>query len=136
MRQTRQKQLILDACLTYQGHPSAEDLYAILKPEHPRLSLATVYRNLNRFADQGLIGRVELPSGPTRFDHTATPHHHAVCEHCGALVDIDAPNRAELEAAIQRMGPLKVTRYNLILYGICPDCQAKMADGPLKPAGH
>ena len=109
---------------------------ALLKPAYPRLSLATVYRNLNRFADQGLIGRLDLPNGPMRFDHETAPHHHAICEHCGALVDIDASNRAELEAAIHHMSQLKVTRYNLILYGVCPDCQAQMADEPLKPTEH
>ena len=68
MRQTKQKRYIMEAFQNYHGHPTAEELYAVLSPKHPRLSLATVYRNLNQFADKGMINRVIIPNGPTRFD--------------------------------------------------------------------
>ena len=81
----------MEAFQNYHGHPTAEELYAVLSPKHPRLSLATVYRNLNQFADKGMINRVIIPNGPTRFDSILDFHYHAICEECGELFDIDSP---------------------------------------------
>ena len=50
------------------AHPTAEDVYASLKQENPRLSLGTVYRNLSQLAERGEINRLKMPNGGDRFD--------------------------------------------------------------------
>lgn len=128
MRQTKQKQYIMDAFTEFNGHATAEEIYSRLKPLYPRLSLATVYRNLNQFADQGLIGRVNIPNEPMHFDITTRQHHHAICESCGSLIDIDPEEYEAIDRDIHETKKLHVTHYNLIVYGICPDCQRRMED--------
>ncbi len=126
MRQTKQKQFILDTFLAHNGHMTAEDLYNILKPNHPKLSLATVYRNLNQFAQLGLINKLDLPNHPTHFDITTAQHHHAICECCGKLIDIEMDQLPHIEL-IKNQGRFKATHFNLVVYGVCEDCQNQQA---------
>ncbi len=125
MRKTKQKEYIWEAVKDYHGHPTPENIYAILKPNHPKLSLATVYRNLNQFADRNMLVRVNLPNQPMCFDANMKPHLHAVCKECGEVHDLFSPEQAELEQLINRLTDMKVVDYNLSLDVICPNCQKK-----------
>ena len=81
-----------DAILAYLRstdiHPSADMVYAKLKPEIPDLSLGTVYRNLSMFRQQGTIMSVGTVSGVERFDGNTEPHVHFVCQDCSAVIDM------------------------------------------------
>ena len=61
MKNTRQKEIILDAVSHLKDHPTADEIYLYLKKDYPKLSLATVYRNLNQFVTDGRIRRVSVP---------------------------------------------------------------------------
>ena len=52
---SKQRELILKAVLENRVHPTADAVFSFLKPDHPELSLATVYRNLNQLAKNGLL---------------------------------------------------------------------------------
>src|ERR1700690_1915287 len=76
-----------------ESHPTAQDLYERLLPNFPTMSFATVYNTLEALAPAGLASLVRLPGrqgSSARFDPNTGPHHHAVCEVCGAVVDIPA----------------------------------------------
>ena len=81
-----------NAILSYlQGkvtHPSAEIIYADLKQEIPDLSMATVYRNLTKFRQEGLIQCVATVKGVERYDANTHPHVHFICRHCDAVIDL------------------------------------------------
>lgn len=87
-KQFRKRNAIL-ACLRGSGqHPSAETVFAQLKPEYPDLSLGTVYRNLTLFKRQSLITSVGIVNGIERFDGDTTPHGHFVCTACSQVWDL------------------------------------------------
>ena len=69
-------------------HFTPEDLHAELANEGLRVSLSTVYNNLNKFTSAGLLREVVLGSGKTFFDSNTTPHHHFFDEGTGSLYDI------------------------------------------------
>lgn len=128
MRNTRQKDIILQAVKAHGCHPSAEELYALLKPEHPRLSLATVYRNLNQFAELGELRRISISGEPMRFDGQMETHTHAICERCGCIIDLfDDEFAKQLHAHIQKVQEnsfFKVQSAELLYQGLCEDCAA------------
>lgn len=123
MRQTKQKLMIMDAIRKMDGHPSAEEIYLSLKPDNPQLSLATVYRNLNEFCERGLLRRVEVPNEPVRFDKHLHNHFHGVCERCKKIINIPARKKKSLQDCIGMVKEMEVTRYNLLIYGICEECR-------------
>ena len=78
-KQFRKRNAILECLRSTDTHPSADMVHDMLRPDHPDISLATVYRNLALFKKQGLIQSVATVSGIERFDANTNPHVHFIC---------------------------------------------------------
>jgi Fur family peroxide stress response transcriptional regulator len=111
------------------SHPTAQDLFERLRPAFPSMSFATVYNTLDALARAGLAGIVRLPGkrgDAARFDPNSTPHHHAVCDACGAVADIAAGTLAPTPAAqakLRRAAPgFTVRSVERIYRGLCAAC--------------
>ncbi len=125
-KQFRKRNAILSCLRGTTTHPSAEMVHDMLQTEHPDISLATVYRNLSLFKNQGLIQSLGMIHGIERFDANTKPHVHFVCDSCSAILDLhqmDAPQRLCSEAA-QHIGG-QVDSCQLMFFGTCRDCLAK-----------
>src|SRR3989344_9446965 len=86
-RSTKQQAAIIDYLRSVKTHPSAETVYLALKRKMPRLSLGTVYRNLDAYAQEGKSLTFEV-NGQQRFDGDVSPHSHFACEECGGVQDL------------------------------------------------
>ncbi len=120
----RKRDAILSYLRTTDAHPSADMVYAQLKPEIPDLSLGTVYRNLSLFRQQGVIASLGTVGGVERFDGDPVPHVHFICNDCSAVVDmpqIEVP-REMLETAQSQIGGA-VSNCNLTFTGQCRMCK-------------
>ena len=102
----RKRNAIYDCLCQSKAHPSAEELFSILKPQIPDLSLGTVYRNLSLFKEQGLAISVATVNGIERFDANVGPHVHFICSGCDGVLDRDEMQVPEAlrEAAAQCCG--------------------------------
>ena len=88
-RYSQQRERIYQAVRDSREHPTAQMVYDALREESPKLSLGTVYRDLNQLAEAGELSRIALPDGSCRFDGTLHGHSHIVCERCGAVEDVE-----------------------------------------------
>ncbi len=111
------------------SHPTAQDLFERLRPSFPSMSFATVYNTLDALARTGLAGIVRLPGkrgDAARFDPKTSPHHHAVCDGCGAVVDIAAGTLAPTAATtrkLRRAAPgFAVRAVERTYRGLCAAC--------------
>jgi Fur family peroxide stress response transcriptional regulator len=112
-----------------ESHPTAQDLFEKLRPAFPTMSFATVYNTLDALARAGLAGLVRIPGkrgDAARFDPNTTAHHHAVCDGCGAVVDIAAGTLAPTPGAIgklRRVAPgFRVRTVERTYRGLCARC--------------
>ena len=113
------------------SHPTAAEIHAALLPHNPRLSLATVYRNLEVLLADGSVAEVAGTGPATRYDANAEPHHHFVCESCGRILDLYGPRPRNLARRLAREQGLRARRVRLDFYGSCPEClRAPEARGP------
>ncbi len=120
----RKRDAILTCLRQTTVHPSADWVYAQLKPEIPDLSLGTVYRNLSRFKEQGEIVSLGTVKGVERFDGNTAPHVHFICSDCGSVLDLDGVAvPAELQSAVALATGGKVNGCQLTFTGLCMDCQ-------------
>jgi Fur family peroxide stress response transcriptional regulator len=117
------------------SHPTAQDLYERLRGEFPSMSFATVYNTLDALARADLAGILRLPGkrGDTaRFDPNRAPHHHAVCDGCGAVVDVAAgslsPSPAATRKVLQAAPGFAVRAVERVYRGVCARC-AREATG-------
>ena len=122
-KQFRKRNAILAGLRESKAHPSAEDLFTILKPQIPDLSLGTVYRNLSLFKQQGLCISVATVSGIERFDGNTEPHVHFICSGCDAVIDLDEMQVPQsLQAAASSCCGGRADVCQLSFTGLCRNC--------------
>lgn len=122
-KHSKKRDAILECLRATKSHPSADWIYARLKPDIPDLSLGTVYRNLNLFRDEGLIVSVGTVAGLERFDADTSPHTHFVCRCCGAVIDTGAADVPDaLRALAQQAG--RVENCRITFSGVCHSCES------------
>ena len=121
MVQTKQRQLILEAVRATNSHPTADELFQMIRRKLPTISLATVYRNLNFLSDIGEIRKLSMPGMPDRFDWRLDPHDHMVCDACGQVIDFALPG--DLKQQIATACDAEVAGYTLVAHGTCAHCK-------------
>lgn len=120
----RKRDAILTCVRSTTAHPSADWVFEHVKEQVPDISLATVYRNLALFKEQGLIQSLGTVKGVERFDGNTEPHVHFICTGCGAVVDlpqISVPE--ELNDAVSRSSGGRVDSCQLSFTGLCGECR-------------
>ncbi len=120
---------ILNALQETDVHPTADWVYARLKPRYPNLSLGTVYRNLKKFCENGRAVSVGVINGQEHFDGRVDPHAHFVCKQCGAVLDV--PEEFFQEEDFVRLFAkyrLQVENARVLFEGLCPQCQESERD--------
>ncbi len=134
VRYSRKREAILAAIQGTSCHPSAEWVYQQLKPQHPDLSLGTVYRNLAFFQAHGQVKSVGVDQGQERFDAVVVPHSHFICNCCGSVLDLPGlrPDEA-MDRAVSRQYGLAVQRHELTFYGLCPSCSNQQQNNKEEP---
>ena len=125
-KQFRKRNAILACLRQSKAHPSAEDIYHTLQQEHSDISLASVYRNIKLFKDEGLIISLGTVNGIERLDGRVDPHVHCACSACGAVVDVpDVEVPASVPKATEACLGCRVDDTRLVLTGLCRNCIQK-----------
>ena len=118
-RHSEQRDQIYQAVCASKEHPTAQMIYDELRPRMPKLSLGTVYRNLQQMAGDGRL--IEIDGPVTRYDAVVQPHTHLRCQNCGGVTDAELPYDAALDRAFHMDG-WNITGHRLMFIGICPAC--------------
>ncbi len=121
-RRSQQREVILQELRRVKTHPRSDELYLLVRQRLPRLSLGTVYRNLDRLSREGLA--LEIYCGDfVRYDGNVAPHDHFLCRGCRRVWDFGpGPDQSSREASGAEVGFRIEGRYT-IYYGLCTDCQ-------------
>lgn len=117
MKQTKQKDTILKKVKSLCTHPTADEIYKALKDDGEQIGLATVYRNLNRFSEIGVIKKVEMFEQSDRFDFRLDNHQHLLCKKCGKVLDIDVDINLNFKNK-----NVEINDYKMVFYGVCGEC--------------
>jgi Fe2+ or Zn2+ uptake regulation protein len=123
-RATRQLEAVFQALQGDPTHPFADEIYRRVRKKLPRISLATVYRNLQRLAEDGKIRTVLLGERVARYDPETSDHDHFICESCGRVQDLFLERDRQVDLTPLIADGYVVTTHNLTVYGICRGCAA------------
>lgn len=121
MRYSHQRELVLREVLSRNDHPTAEQICNSIRKACPRLSLGTVYRDLNTLVEIGKIHRVSIRGEADRFDGTEDTHQHLYCRKCHKVESLHLPVE-QLENSLAACSDIKVESYALTIFGLCEDC--------------
>lgn len=121
-RNTRQRQLVLEAVRARHDHPSADQIYQDVRAIDEKISRGTVYRNLNFLVESGEILHVKVANAE-RFEHGLDLHHHLLCTKCGNVRDVSLTYHRELDKKLEEETGYKIERHQTVFEGTCPHCQ-------------
>jgi Fur family ferric uptake transcriptional regulator len=127
-RMTHQRKIILEEVKRVHTHPTADEVYEIVRKRIPRISLGTVYRNLDTLAKNGLIKKIDPGQGhpQMRFDGKTEDHYHVTCMGCGSIEDLPMNSRADalddLTRTLLKATEYRIAGHSLDFYGLCPLC--------------
>jgi Fur family peroxide stress response transcriptional regulator len=124
-RATRQLEAVFQALQGDPTHPFADEIYRRVRKKLPRISLATVYRNLQRLAEDGKIRTVLLGERVARYDPETSDHDHFICERCGRVIDLFLARDRQVDLTPLANAGYVVTTHNLTVYGVCQTCAAR-----------
>ena len=125
-RNTVQKEIIYSALCRMANHPTADEVYNSVHESHPTISRATVFRVLNKMAENGSIMKVNITNGADHFDHQVFNHYHAHCKMCGDVCDVElAPLVILEEGNFKADNCFNITGYSLQFDGLCKNCSEK-----------
>ncbi len=122
MRLTTQRQIILEELGKVTSHPTANEVYDMVRRRLPRIGLGTVYRNLELMADIGIILKLEVGGTQKRFDATVEPHYHIRCSSCGKVNDAHMPIQEQINEMAEKASNYKILGHHIEFSGICEDC--------------
>ena len=128
-KRSRLRERILEMLKSTETHPTADWIYDRLKREFPKLSMGTVYRNLNILVDQGVTQRIDFGSTFGRFDANIASHYHFICERCGSITDLELPVNDGLNERVKKATPFTVHRHRIEFYGVCDRCKGEAERG-------
>ena len=124
-RLTRQRQAVLNSFTEDHQHLSAEEVYQRVKEVQPRISLATVYRNLELLTRLGLLQQFSLADGTRRYELASHHHHHLVCIDCGGAQDLPGCPLNQKIRGYSRENNFTIIHHSFEIYGVCEDCSAR-----------
>lgn len=122
MRLTSQRQVILEELKKVKSHPTANQVYDMVRRRLPRIGLGTVYRNLDLLAEKGIINKLEVGGEQKRFDGDTSPHYHIRCTKCNRVEDIFIERNRELEETAAACCNYKILDHHVQFSGICGKC--------------
>jgi Fur family transcriptional regulator, ferric uptake regulator len=122
MRLTTQRQIILEELGKVTSHPTANEVYDMVRRRLPRIGLGTVYRNLELMADIGIILKLEVGGTQKRFDATVEPHYHIRCSSCGKVNDINIAVQEQINLVAEEVSNYKILGHHIEFSGICSSC--------------
>lgn len=122
VRFSKQREAVLNVLKGTTSHPTAAWIFENVRKEIPNISLGTVYRNLARLSEDGIILKIDGGDGVERFDADTKDHYHMMCKHCGSVSDVFIDYADELDKKASEFCGCRIDCHKLMFCGICPNC--------------
>ena len=131
---TPQRRAIVDTIVLNEGkHLTAEEIYDEVKKDCPEIGLATVYRTILLLEEIGVVSRLHLNDGCSRYELVHSEevhrHHHLICNVCNKVIEVKDDLLEEIEVRVEKEYKFKIVDHALKFYGICNECQEKNNEG-------
>lgn len=125
---TPQRRAIVDIIMdSEKKHLTAEEIYDQVKVGCPEIGLATVYRTILLLEEMGVIYKLDLNDGCSRYElaneNESHRHHHLVCNRCGNVEEVEDDLLEELENEVEKKYGFKIEDHAVKFFGICGKCK-------------
>jgi len=121
---SKQREEIINVIKELYNHPTAEEVYIIVKGKDPSVSRSTIYRNLGLLAEHGIINKITMPDSPDRYDYIREEHNHVICIKCNNAFDFNYNFEYEnIKTQVESQTGVEINNKCIVLQGICNACR-------------
>ncbi|MDR3356746.1 MAG: transcriptional repressor [Spirochaetaceae bacterium] len=125
-RMTKQREMVLNAVHSLE-HPTAQEVYSRITSitgtgTEDRISLGTIYRNLQVLAQEGMIAEVPAGQDAMRYDVRADTHYHLLCRNCGKVFDVPLEYKKDIDPEAERSSGCRIESHDILFRGLCKNC--------------
>ncbi len=121
-RETRQRRIVYETVKNTYSHPTADWVFEQVRQTLPKVSLGTVYRNLNVLKDEGRVREIHGNDRRAHYDADISPHGHFICEECDQIIDVRGIEKIDWRPLKDLVG-CEVTEQKVVFGGRCAGCQ-------------
>jgi Fur family peroxide stress response transcriptional regulator len=125
---TPQRLAVYDALARSAAHPTADMLFAALRPQFPTMSLATVYKTVDIFVRLGLVKILNTGEFSFRYDANTSDHAHVQCKKCGGVTDVFSVDAGNIIKEAEAGTGCKISGKEIYFFGLCPACAQEAAE--------
>ncbi|MFX0173457.1 MAG: Fur family transcriptional regulator [Candidatus Hodarchaeota archaeon] len=123
IKYTNQRVTILNFLKDNLKHPTVEEIFEVVHQKLPRITKATVYKNLKVLVENDLIKEVNV-KGVSRFEAKMEPHHHIICKSCRKIIDFESKELITFALKmIESKKDFVITTAETNFYGFCKTCK-------------
>lgn len=125
LRNTQQREVILDEFLSADRHITADELFNVIKEKNPEIGYATVHRNLNLLCKSGIADEIKIGNQKTRYEPKLERKHHdhLICIKCGRFIEVNDAKIEKLQDKLAEANDFRPVRHKLEIYGYCKECR-------------
>jgi len=125
LRNTRQREAILDVFFSADKHITVEELFNMMKKTVPEIGYATVHRNLSLLCECGLADEIKIGKQKARYEPKFGQEHHdhLICVKCGRFIEVNDLKIESLQDKLAEANDFTPVRHKLEIYGICSKCR-------------
>ena len=135
LRVSAARRLVVEALLVAEGPMSAEQIAQGIGGQVPSSDQASVYRNLERLEEIGLVRHVHLGHGPRLYALAVEGElEYLTCERCADFVMVDSRAFDAVRGVIEREFGYRATFSHFPIVGLCASCQEELAAAESAPA--
>jgi len=131
-RKSSQREKIYEIILSGRSHPTALDLYEMIRREMPAASLGNIYRNLGILVEDGRLIKIKFGDDTEHYDATVSVHYHFACRKCGNVMDLEMPVQEDIIAKAQKFCGHELTGHSIQFFGTCEKCKNIIKKGKTK----
>jgi Fur family peroxide stress response transcriptional regulator len=125
LRLTPQRLAVYRHLVGVTTHPTAQQVYEALSPEHPSLSLATVYNTLETLVGLGVVNALGTAGDDAvHYDGDISPHVNLACINCHRVIDLPSQHVSAIQQEVSAHSGYQLLGARVMYYGVCPACQA------------
>jgi len=129
---TQQRRVILEEIQKADDHITADNIYMLVKKRMLKVSIGTIYRNLNVLVELGYVDKVETSlHSESHYEVHKDTHYHIVCKECLRIDDLEHYRALSIEPTAAKISGYQITNHSVELLGLCPACQKKLSSLPL-----
>jgi Fur family ferric uptake transcriptional regulator/Fur family peroxide stress response transcriptional regulator len=122
VRRTKQRQLVLEAVLASDDHPTAAQVYQRVRRRYPGIAYATIYNALRWWVERGSLREFTFGDAAARYDRNHDRHDHAICTRCGRLLDVSVRLPKKVFEEVRRRTGLEIATHHVQFVGLCGTC--------------